>query len=203
MSFLVLPQHQQFYSEGLSVFVPCRYLRIRLDKVSTKIQGLSSTDCNFQGFSRPWIYILKFKDFGQGACEHWSPRHSLKKKWVNPLSSKNRAQAGTKGINHAPEQGSQKCNTKGITMYQNDFPDRLLMHDLVYSKLILLVFFYFHIYKVIFMQVQLYQPEYTINWRDTTHFDTTPTGCRNISRCQQQSFSQFQCVCRGSILSLV
>ena len=46
MSFLVLPQHEQFYLKGLSVFVG-------LDKVSTKIQGLSSTDCNFQGLSRP------------------------------------------------------------------------------------------------------------------------------------------------------
>ena len=41
MSFLVLPQHEQFYLKGLSVFVG-------LDKVSTKIQGLSSTDCNFK-----------------------------------------------------------------------------------------------------------------------------------------------------------
>ena len=39
-----------------------------LDKVSIKIQGLASTDCNFQGLSRPWISILKFKDF-QCACE--------------------------------------------------------------------------------------------------------------------------------------
>ena len=34
-----------------------------LDKVSTEIQGLASTDCNFQGLSRPWIFILKFKDY--------------------------------------------------------------------------------------------------------------------------------------------
>ena len=33
-----------------------------LEKVVTKFQGLSSTDCNFQGFSRPWIFILKSKD---------------------------------------------------------------------------------------------------------------------------------------------
>ena len=31
--------------------------------VSIEIQGLFSTDCNFQGLSRPWIFILKFKDF--------------------------------------------------------------------------------------------------------------------------------------------
>ena len=59
----------------------------RLDKNSTEIQGLSGTDYNFQGFSRSWIYILKFKDF-QGACEHWGPRPFLKKNKVNPLSSK-------------------------------------------------------------------------------------------------------------------
>ena len=58
MSFLVLPQ-EQFYPEGLSVFTG-------LDKVKTKSQGFSRTDCNFQ--SRTWICILKFKDF-QGACK--------------------------------------------------------------------------------------------------------------------------------------
>ena len=49
------------------------YFHIRhsmLDEISYKFQGLSSTDCNFQGLSRPWIFILKFKDF-QGACEPW------------------------------------------------------------------------------------------------------------------------------------
>ena len=45
-------------------------------KVSIEIQGLSSTDCNFQGHSRPRIFILKFKTFKdfKGACE---PRKSL------------------------------------------------------------------------------------------------------------------------------
>ena len=42
------------------------------DKVSAEVQGLSSTDCNFQGRSRPWIFILKFRDF-QRACEPWKP----------------------------------------------------------------------------------------------------------------------------------
>ena len=50
----------------LKVF-PCSLLlgtwESGLDKVSTEIQGLSSTDCNFQGLSRPWIFILKFKDY--------------------------------------------------------------------------------------------------------------------------------------------
>ena len=33
----------------------------RLDKVSTEIQGLSSTDYNFQGLSRPWTFYFKFQ----------------------------------------------------------------------------------------------------------------------------------------------
>ena len=32
-----------------------------LDKVSTEIQGLSSTDCNFQGLSRPWTFNFDFQ----------------------------------------------------------------------------------------------------------------------------------------------
>ena len=60
-SFLFPPEHEQCYPEGLSVLAG-------LDKVSTEIQGLSSTDCNFQGLSRPWIFILNFKDF-QSECE--------------------------------------------------------------------------------------------------------------------------------------
>ena len=39
-----------------------------LDKIGNKFQVLSSTDRNFQGLLRPWIFVLKFKDF-QGACE--------------------------------------------------------------------------------------------------------------------------------------
>ena len=35
----------------------------RLDKVSTEIQGLSNTDCNFKRLWRPWIFIFKFKHF--------------------------------------------------------------------------------------------------------------------------------------------
>ena len=60
MSFLVL-----------SVFAPF-FLEFHLNyKVSIEIQGLSTFDCNFQGLSRPWIFMLKFKDFRdfQGACE--------------------------------------------------------------------------------------------------------------------------------------
>ena len=57
---LVLPQHEQFYPEGPSVFAPFSlefYLNYR---VNIEIQGLSSTDCNFQGLSRPWIFLLKY-----------------------------------------------------------------------------------------------------------------------------------------------
>ena len=64
MTFLVLPQHAIL---SWRPFCVCSF-SFGLDKVSTKIQGLASTDCNFQGLSRPWISILKFKDF-QGACE--------------------------------------------------------------------------------------------------------------------------------------
>ena len=55
LSFLVLPQHDcnNFYPEGQ--FAPLSTWRSGLDKVSTEIQELSSTNCNF-------------KDF-QGACE--------------------------------------------------------------------------------------------------------------------------------------
>ena len=50
---LVLPQHEQSYPEGLSVFAPFTlefYLNYR---VSIEVLGLSSTNCNFQGLSRP------------------------------------------------------------------------------------------------------------------------------------------------------
>ena len=51
-------------------------------KVTIEIQGLFSSDCNFQGLSRPRIFILKFKDF-QGACGtlkvKWKRRQEYKK----------------------------------------------------------------------------------------------------------------------------
>lgn len=46
-----IPQHKQFYPEHLSVFVP--FPLGWINKVSTKIQGLFRTDCNFQRISRP------------------------------------------------------------------------------------------------------------------------------------------------------
>ena len=52
MSFLVL-----------SVFAPF-FFKFHLNyNVSIEIQVLSTIDCNFQGLSRPWIFMLKFKDF--------------------------------------------------------------------------------------------------------------------------------------------
>ena len=64
MSFLVLPQHEQFYPEGLSVFAPLGTWESGLDKVSTEIQGLFSiTHCNCQGLSKHWIFTLTFKNF--------------------------------------------------------------------------------------------------------------------------------------------
>ena len=50
--FFVVRQHEKFYPEGLSVFAPLGTWESGLDKVSTEIRGLSSTDCNFQGLSR-------------------------------------------------------------------------------------------------------------------------------------------------------
>ena len=58
MSFLVLPQPEQFYPEGVSVFVG-------LDKVSTESPALTAIYKDFQGALN---FILKFKNF-QGACK--------------------------------------------------------------------------------------------------------------------------------------
>ena len=41
-----------------------------LDKVSTEIQGLSSTDCNFQGLSRPWTFYFKFQGLSRCVIEN-------------------------------------------------------------------------------------------------------------------------------------
>ena len=69
MSFLVLSLQESFYPKGFSVFAPSSLEFYLNYKVSIEIQGLSSTDCNFQGLSRTWIYILKFKDFQP--CGKW------------------------------------------------------------------------------------------------------------------------------------
>ena len=55
--------HQMLKVESVPIFVSDTWEAL-LDKIgNTKFQGLSSTDCNFQGLLRPWIFILKFKDF--------------------------------------------------------------------------------------------------------------------------------------------
>ena len=62
MSVLVCSHHKQFYPEGLSAFAPF-LLQLSLNyKVSTEIQGLSSTNCNFQHFFFR-IFNLKFTHF--------------------------------------------------------------------------------------------------------------------------------------------
>ena len=45
MSFLVLPQHEQFYLQGLFVFVPFPLELYFNYKVSIEIQGHTPTDC--------------------------------------------------------------------------------------------------------------------------------------------------------------
>ena len=47
IEILVLPKHQQFYPEGLSVFAPFSLEFYLNDKVSIDIQGVCSNDCNF------------------------------------------------------------------------------------------------------------------------------------------------------------
>ena len=48
-----------------------------LDKVSTEIQGLSSTDCNFQGLSRPWTFYFKFQGLSRTFKVRVNPGSSL------------------------------------------------------------------------------------------------------------------------------
>ena len=52
MSIFVLPQHEEFYPKGLSVFAPFSLEFYLNYKVGIEIQGRSSTDCNFQGLLR-------------------------------------------------------------------------------------------------------------------------------------------------------
>ena len=53
----------------VTTFLPVTFIfESGLDEVSNEFQGLSSTASNFKRLLRPWIFILKFKDF-QGACE--------------------------------------------------------------------------------------------------------------------------------------
>ena len=69
LSFLVPPHMSNFILKVfLSLLLLCNW-ESGFDKVSTEIQGLSSTDCNFQELSRPWIFMLKSKDLqGLSRC---------------------------------------------------------------------------------------------------------------------------------------
>ena len=59
LCFSLLPQHEWLYPEGLSVFASFS-LKFYLNYW---IQGLVSTNCNFQGLSRPWIFIHNSRTF--------------------------------------------------------------------------------------------------------------------------------------------
>ena len=48
-------------------------------QVSIEIQGLSINDCNFQGLSRPWIIILKFRTFKVRADPELARKNTGKK----------------------------------------------------------------------------------------------------------------------------
>ena len=72
MSFLKLFYNvSNFVLKVFQCLLPVGTWESGLDKFSTEIQRLSTTDCNFQGFSRRWIFILKFEDF-QDACQPYS-----------------------------------------------------------------------------------------------------------------------------------
>ena len=79
MSFLVLPQNEQFYPEGLSVFAPCRHLRIQVGQSKHRNSRTFQQRLQFSRIFKASIFFGKFKDF-QGACKPWSPRPFLKKK---------------------------------------------------------------------------------------------------------------------------
>ena len=48
-----------------------------LDRVSTEIQGLPGTDCNFQGLSRPWTFSFKFQGLSRTFKMRANPGSSL------------------------------------------------------------------------------------------------------------------------------
>ena len=66
-----------------------------LDKVSTEIEGLSSTDYNFQGLSRPWTFYFKFQ--GLSRCVRTLDlnsgffRHSSSSFWAKGLGRVSRS----------------------------------------------------------------------------------------------------------------
>ena len=50
-------------------------------KISTEIQGPSSTDCNFQGLSWPWIFFLNSTTFNM----HANPDNNIRRHTVSML----------------------------------------------------------------------------------------------------------------------
>ena len=61
-----------------------------LDKVSTEIQGLSSTDWNFQGLSRPWTFYFKFKGLSRTFKVRANPDHYKMTRDISyPMTSQN------------------------------------------------------------------------------------------------------------------
>ena len=52
-----------------------------LDKVSTEIQGLSSTDCNFQGLSRSWTFYFKFQGLSRCVRTLWKALFFFYENW--------------------------------------------------------------------------------------------------------------------------
>ena len=65
MSFLVLPQHEQFYPEGLSYYV---LENLGWIKLAPKFKDFPAPTAIFKDFQGLELFISNFKDF-QGACE--------------------------------------------------------------------------------------------------------------------------------------
>ena len=65
MSFLVLPQHEQFYPEGLSYQV---LENLGWIKLAPKFKDFPAPTAIFKDFQGLELFISNFKDF-QGACE--------------------------------------------------------------------------------------------------------------------------------------
>ena len=84
-----------------------------LDKVSTEIQGLSSTDYNFQGLSRPWTFYFKF----QGLSRTFKVR-------ANPENSSN-----TTMLNYTNNLKSLKSWSPSKKQTNNDYMETLLTLD--------------------------------------------------------------------------
>ena len=63
MLFFSSSTSREFYPKGLCACSFSFAVLLKLLSQHIEIQGHSSTNCNFQGLSRSWIFFLKFKDF--------------------------------------------------------------------------------------------------------------------------------------------